>query len=301
MPKPPGIIDKANYIVKFIEDPCVAPWTVYVETALEAAGDLVLGYATPSPQDVLRFYVKPRSARSRGKFLRDVEEAGEEEEELGLLPDVNEVIGTLLPFSDRLAESAVHDKISWFWALDGVLERVLWYWFLAEMLEDFLFDWTTALNKTEYCSVDRGGSALVQRDEQFVFFAGIWHAVTPGTVVKSWGGVQGTTNLTIDFVSSPGTVVGGMAVTATFGVTEVEVGLFRNAEAEPVQSKFMNFSFDFSTAQTCMFSQDAQIGDVYSFNVRYNADSTEQRGIFLTNINLNGFGESTQSGVPDQF
>lgn len=299
MPRPPGIIDRVNYVVHFIEDPCEAPWTVYVETALEAAGEVFMGYATPSPQDVLRFYIKPRSARSQGKFLRDVEESGEEERSLGLLPDVNELLGTLLPFSTELAESAVHTRIAWFWVLDGVLERLLWYWFLAEMASEFLFDWTTALNKSEYCSVDRGGSALIQADTIFVHFGNTWLAVLPTVVRKSWGAVIGSENGSITFTTVGGTVVAGLAVTPDGNITTVDVGLFRNDEAEPQHVTHMDFTENPTTAQTALMRATAKPGDIWSMNVKYQIGGPDGLGLFLTNVNLSGFGESTQGGTPE--
>ncbi len=293
MPKPPGPIDKANYIAHFFEDPCHAPWTVYVELAAEAAGELALAFIEPTPADVLRFYVKPRGARSAGRFGGYI--GGEETEEgIQLLPDINEVVGTRLPFSEWIGESLVHDKLAFFWALDGILERLLWYYLLAEMAEDFLFNWTTLINRSEYCSIDMGGSAYIKRESQFMFPMHLWQAVEPMQVVKSWGAIQGLTSGQIIMGDEGGTVVAGAVLTPSVGVTSMTMGLFEGDDTEPTQSKTIDSGIVPGVGGNFMFRQDAAPNTVWGIEIIYSGDINFAPSVTVFNAFINGFGPGQQ-------
>ena len=59
-PRPPSFIDKVNGIVKFIQNPCIAPWVVYVELAAPAAGKAVLTLLDFGFDDVVRGALRPK-------------------------------------------------------------------------------------------------------------------------------------------------------------------------------------------------------------------------------------------------
>lgn len=300
MPKPPGIIDKVNYVVKFLEDPCVAPWTVYIELALPAVGHAAIAYATPTPSDVLRFYIKPRGARSQGKFLSPAEDIAPAERGEHLITDVNEFVGTHLPFADRLATSVVHDQIRWFWVIDGILERLLWYWLLVELVTDVLFDWTTAINQSEACSADLGGSALVRRTSQFFALGFEWLQIEPGEVVKSWGAVHGLTSMAIVFAATTGTLIGGCTITGEPGVTQMQVGLFKDDQLEPIEHRTFNVDPLQGSTHHAAFNIQGPIHSSWTLRIRFERIYPYIATVVVTEAYLNGFGDVTESGLPDQ-
>ena len=64
MPRPPSWLDQINTVVKFIDNPCDAPWAVYFETALAPAGRALLTLLTFGLDDVIRGFARPKGLRS---------------------------------------------------------------------------------------------------------------------------------------------------------------------------------------------------------------------------------------------
>lgn len=260
MPHPPGIIDRVNYVVDFVEDPCHAPWTVYVKTALPALGDLVIGFVDVSPKDVLRFYVKPRGSRSASRFGEEAAEA--DEDSAGFIPDLNEVIGTRLPGSDFFAKSAVQDNLEGFWAISDVIERIAWYFLLIDLLTAFLYDWTSLINQSRACSADLGGSAYAVGVDFQQEFAGNDEPYPCPDVQKEWGTVSAGPQSAITFAEAGGVFIFGASYLPVGSVTAVHLGYYTSSsttvhivksypiEPDQVTAKGILFKLEDCTAQT---------------------------------------------------
>ena len=293
MPRPPGIIDRVNYVVDFWEDPCSAPWTVYAELALPAAGIAALTLLEPSPTDVLRAYVKPRGARSAGRFGGYLE-AEELEKSEPLIKDTSELIGEKIPFKARFDEPVLAERFRFFWIIDGAMQRVLWYFMIADVISEFLFDWTTLIMQSQQCSIDRGGSALLTRALTFGFPANQWQGVEPMTVEKSWGAVHGDTNGNMYFDGETGMITGGMAVVGTPGVTAIQMRLYDYTAHQSVEERDAAWPTEHGDAVQWAFKVDAKPNHIYGLETNYQG-TIEQLGIYISNAVLNGFGSEMQN------
>ena len=140
-------ITRVQSVVKFFEDPCQAPWSVYFELALTPAGKVVIELLAFGFDDVVRGYFRPRGiyrrtrggrlARKFGKFLG--------------IPEIGEMIGSHLPGAHTIKGRVVSNGVRFMWLVDGVLQRAMFWWMIADLLTDFLYEWTSAIAKTEYC------------------------------------------------------------------------------------------------------------------------------------------------------
>lgn len=148
MPRPPGLIDKVNYIIDFVEDPCEAPWIVYVETMLPALGNALMVFIDIDPIDIIRAWARPGGLGGCGfRLKRKSRKKG------GGIPDINEVIGKNIPGARSLEKGREISKgFKFLWKFDGFTQRLLWYWLLVDVISDSLYIWTSLLNQTEFCS-----------------------------------------------------------------------------------------------------------------------------------------------------
>lgn len=289
MPHPPGIIDRVNYVVNFWEDPCDAPWTVYIETALPALGQAAITLVEPSPDDVLRAYVKPGGARSAGRFggfLEEEEIAGSEP----LLKDTSEMIGEAIPFKARWDNPVLAEDFKYFWIFDGVTQRLLWYWMMADLISQFLFDWTTLINKSEYCSIDRGGSALLYRDSIMMYPPGVIQPVAPMEVRKSWGEIIGTYGGTITFSGGDGVLIAGMGVYCTPDVSEIRCYVWDETTDQAAYTWTFTENMPVVTAKQVMTRLTGKSGHGYGLRCLYFGDG-DNPVVWLSGCTLNGFGD----------
>lgn len=176
MPPQPGWIQKANGIIKFIENPCYAPWTVYIETALPALGTAVLELMDFGLGDVVRGALRPKGLRSgkhgrrrkpRGKHFRGI-------------PEIGNLIGSMIPGTERARGRHITAGQRHLWLVDGALQRVLWYWLVADITLDFAYNWTSAIQKSEFCQKQGNGYAQSESKEDRFWFtlAGAWASIT---------------------------------------------------------------------------------------------------------------------------
>lgn len=147
MPKQPGFIDKVNGIINFIENPCFAPWTVYVETALPAAGDALLTLLDFGFDDVVRGFARPRGLRAKPHFFR----GGRRGRRGGGIPEIGELIGKAIPGQQQFSRRKVSNGVKHLWLVDGVLQRGLWWWLVADVSVTFAYNWASAIQESAFC------------------------------------------------------------------------------------------------------------------------------------------------------
>lgn len=158
MAQRPTFVEKVNQIVRFIEDPCEAPWIVYLELAREPAKQALLTWVTFGLNDVMRGYFRPKGVRGR-RHGRGRGKGGARAGFLarglrripGIGDDVGDFIGKRLPGAKELKQRHVSQGVKNMWFVDGVLQRGLWWWLVIGLTTDFLFEWTTLLQQTEFC------------------------------------------------------------------------------------------------------------------------------------------------------
>lgn len=194
MAQRPSFGDKVNGIVRFIEDPCEAPWIVYLELAREPALKALLTWVTFGLNDVMRGYFRPKGVRGRrhgrGKGKGGAR-AGPIARTLRRVPgigdDVGDFIGKRLPGANELKQRHVSQGVKNMWFIDGVLQRGLWWWLVIGMTTDFLYEWTSLLQQSEFCKRTNqdglyakgvtGGALAIQG----------WIAQAGMTLQRAWG------------------------------------------------------------------------------------------------------------------
>lgn len=158
MPQPPGILSRVNYVTKKWEDPCNAPWQVYIETAAPAALELFISLASFGLDDVVREAFRPGSQRTAGHGLRRNRSTGRGRtrsgglgRSLGGLLNPGELLGDSIGRSLGFKPRQVSNGVAFLWKIDGVLQRGLFWWMVADLASEFAFNWTSQLYKTEFC------------------------------------------------------------------------------------------------------------------------------------------------------
>lgn len=180
-------INQVQSVIRFFEDPCEAPWTVYFELALEPAGDVVLELLTFGLDDIVRGYFRPRGiyrrgrqgilARRIGRFLN--------------IPEIGEMVGSHLPGAQTIRSRTVSQGVRFLWIVDGVLQRGLFWWMIADLLTEFLYEWTSSVAETEFCRSTNAGAFCcpVQTGDAFTSLG--WSTIGPDLMncEKAWGNI----------------------------------------------------------------------------------------------------------------
>lgn len=180
-------VDQVQSIVKFFEDPCQAPWSVYLELALAPAGHVALELLSFGLDDVIRGYFRPRGIYRRGRTGILARKFGK----YAGIPELGEMLGSHLPGAETVKGRVVSHGVKVMWIVDGVLQRILFWWMVADLLTDFLYEWTSAINKTEYCqSRCRGGVTCEVLPNTLV--PDFWSTIGPNLrkCEKSWGDLE---------------------------------------------------------------------------------------------------------------
>lgn len=186
MPKPPGYIDKVNTVVKFTQNPCNAPWTVYFESALISAGKQIIVLLSFGLDDIIRGYFRPRGVYQarRSPFGR----RGKSRPRRGsIVPEIGEMIGKRLPGAERARGRSVTQGVKNIWIIDGVLQRLLWYWLVVDVTVDFFYTWATLVQESSFCqTADQGRALRTGVSSPMLGLAG-WQGVLAPTAVYTEG------------------------------------------------------------------------------------------------------------------
>lgn len=146
MPKPPGFVDKFNFVIDFFQNPCDAPFMLYVETAHKAAGKAVLSLLSFGMDDIARGFFRPKGLRS-GRHGRKRNQPGRRRrgnKRIGSFPELGEEIGKRIPGAAKAGEP-VEDVQKFLWRIDGGLQRGMYYWMIADVTNDFFYNWASAI------------------------------------------------------------------------------------------------------------------------------------------------------------
>ena len=157
MPRPPGIIDRVNYVIDMWERPCGASWWVYIRTAGPAFLDLVVFLLCFDLGDIIRYIFRPGYAIARyqrshpraarlGGHTSGLSRGGRRRTR-----SLHRRVTDKLPGMKKLRQRHVTRGVVHLWVIDGVMQRILWYWLLVEGLTGFLYNWTSILYRTEAC------------------------------------------------------------------------------------------------------------------------------------------------------
>lgn len=190
----PSFGDKVNGIVDFIEDPCGAPWLVYIELAKEPLRKALLTWITFGLTDVMRGYFRPRSARGR----RHGRPRGKGSTKLGPLrlaaasipglgDDLGNFVGKIIPGADDLNQRHVSQGVKNLWIIDGVIQRGLWWWLVIGVTTDFLYEWTSLIQASVFCQRTFHGSCYASGTGGAVAAIQGWQATAIEDNVRNFG------------------------------------------------------------------------------------------------------------------
>lgn len=176
----PDFLGKIGAIIKYFQNPCDAPWTVYFETAGPALGEAVLTLLDFGFDDVVRGALRPGGLRSNRHGRRGRRGGGLSK----AIPEVGELLGAMIPGQKNRKARRTSNGVKNLWLLDGVIQRVLWYWLVADVTVTFAFNWTSAILESRFCEQQGAGAALSVFPEDAICFsvANAW--TTPPAVIK---------------------------------------------------------------------------------------------------------------------
>lgn len=182
-------IDRVNSVIKFFEDPCQAPWSVYFELALPPLGHAAITLLTFGLDDVFRGYFRPKGVyalkrtwrrRPRTRLGRALRRG---------VPELGELVGRNLPGAERAAARGVTAGARGLWLFDGVLQRYLFWWMIIDVLIDTLYEWTTLIAKTEYCKLDRLIGSAACRVQESGYTREVAGRLACSASEKIWGDI----------------------------------------------------------------------------------------------------------------
>lgn len=149
-------IRKANYVIDWWQNPCSAPFEVYVETALPAFLEVIVFMITLTPQDLIKSHVErstKRGARRRAVAL------------------------------GRRGATKTERALKHFWRIEGLAERGLFWWAVVDLAVDGAYRWTVLMDQTIWCS--GGGSLLTEGHDYAPAISPTWLPFTIPNVIQN--------------------------------------------------------------------------------------------------------------------
>jgi hypothetical protein len=141
-------IDKVNYVIDYFENPCDAPFLVYVETLLPAVLEAFVTLEEYDPNQIIRNFSRPRGLRSgrHGRLGRANGKRG-----FGI-PDINDEIADFFKESADFEKRTISNGVRHLYTVLDVLEKGLFYLLLADLATEFAYRFTSLIKRTEACT-----------------------------------------------------------------------------------------------------------------------------------------------------
>lgn len=199
MPRPPdGLFNQINYVIKFWADPCDAPWTIYVETALPAALEAFATYFAMDRLQMLEAQLRPSKAIAKQRAQKKGRRGSKAGRwgRLGRLAsaaqfDPNESIGKKMQGGmHRLGPARFSTGYVHAWLLYGIAQRFFFWWMVADIILDFWLNWTSSLYETVYCQELERALLLATGPGQFISGIVDWNPLLTLDVEKQRGTIS---------------------------------------------------------------------------------------------------------------
>ena len=183
-------VKQVNGIIRFVEDPCSAPWSVYARSLYPAIGNLAIALLMFGFDDVVRGYFRPhgiysptRTGRRRGRsrFARAARKG---------IPEIGEMIGHNLPGAQLVKGRGVSTKVAMLWAFDGVLQRIMFWWMILDVTTEFFYEWTTLIAQSRECQLDRLVGSVLCKVQNSGYVHDIDGPLACSAVEKWWGNIS---------------------------------------------------------------------------------------------------------------
>jgi hypothetical protein len=182
-----GISESLNAITFLWENPCSAPYFLYVETALPFVGKAALRLIEYGALDMVRAYFRPASVRGNKHFGKGRKRTGRR----GGIPDSANLIARYLPGAEEFQGRQVSDGVRHLWMIDGIGQRILLSALIGDIIDDTLQGWSQALSISA-CRPGGPGGLIAEKDT----------LTQPGLVP-----VEGVPNMTVVW-PNPGLTIG---------------------------------------------------------------------------------------------
>jgi hypothetical protein len=141
-------IEKVNYIIDFIDNPCDAPYIVYIETLLPAALEAFASLEAYDYKQVIRNFSRPRGLRS-GRHGRRGRRSGKR----GFgIPDINDEIADFFKENADFTPRKISNGVRHLYTFLDLLEKGLFLIMFADLATDFAYRFTSLVHRTEYCT-----------------------------------------------------------------------------------------------------------------------------------------------------
>ena len=183
-------LESSNTIKFLIENPCDAPWMLYVETLLPALGTATLSLLSFGMDDVVRGAFRPRVKRS-GRHRR----RGRKGKKIRFsIPELGNAIGSDIMVEKTFPTRQVSQGTRHLWIIDGVLQRVLWYWLIYDVLDEGLYQWSSLIMKSTFCQSKFAQRLYAQGNGGGLLGILSWQALLCPTITYITSGITWTTS-----------------------------------------------------------------------------------------------------------
>jgi hypothetical protein len=193
----PNWLDKVNFIIETMLDPCDAPMTVYVTTLWPGAIDMFVSYYEVDFSNILvnlyRWrYIVPRTRTTRkGRKGRKNNKKGWRRVLQRFVDfDQDDWISRKIERFSRLPKRQASTTFAKLLIVEGVVERVNFWFFMVGLVTDFLYSWSSLLRKSIYCQAQGDNVLLADGPDQTRIGITGWHGLNLSNVRKQRGKVS---------------------------------------------------------------------------------------------------------------
>ena len=188
--KPPGWLDKVNYVIDSFVDPCQAPFLLKVRLALPAAGEMIMQLVEFDQLDVVRAMFRPKPVPGGRTYRHSRRGRKGGPSGPGLLSP-GENIGHRLRGATHLPTASDSRKLDFLWQIDNIGQRAFFWWMVADVGVDGFYRWATLIEQSPVCADLPGGTQRYRIQEQGLLGLLDWHTplmgqATPGGTGFPW-------------------------------------------------------------------------------------------------------------------
>lgn len=180
-------LKQVNGIIRFVEDPCSAPWSVYARCLWPAVGHLALALLMFGFDDVVRGYFRPHGIYSHKRTGRRRARSRMSRAARAGIPEIGEMIGHNLPGASVIKGRGVSTKVAMLWAFDGVLQRIMFWWMILDVTTEFGFEWTTCIAESRECQLDRLVGSVLCKVQPSGYVHDMSGPLACSAIEKHWG------------------------------------------------------------------------------------------------------------------
>ena len=152
---PGTIVERVNFIVRIVVNPCDAPLVIYLETMWPAALEAAITAVDFGLADIARCVFRPwglmKTPGGRGRKAKR--------------PKFIRRLMRRVPLLRLVQDRKIGRNLKWLWIIDTKLQYVLLWFLIIDVVSEFLYRWTSNLYCTAPCLMSLAeGAALAHTD-----------------------------------------------------------------------------------------------------------------------------------------